>query len=113
MTRRPRSCVGATSEMYMGTIAEATPTASPRTTRESTRIHGDQASAAIAAPTANTMAACEIAVRRPTRSASFPPIDEPKAAPTSSDETMSPTWNELRCIERCMKTRAPEMTPVS
>ena len=56
--------------------------------------------------------------RRPCRSESLPPMIAPKAAPSRREEVTMPEIVGVRprppsAVERVMKGRAPEMTPVS
>ncbi len=112
-TSEPRISAGAVSEMYRGPTKEATPMARPTTTRAPMSHPTLGANAMPRAPRKKTAAVTRMSLRRPRRSARFPPTIATTTAPTSTPLTTSSCWREESVKSRLTNSSAPEITPVS
>jgi hypothetical protein len=113
VTIRPRRAAGAISARNIGTVADAEPTASPRTMRAKTMGTSEGAVALPRAPIRNKTAQTIRLRLRPSRSAILPPPRAPNAAANNSELTTKPSQNDVSCRSSRMYRSAPEMTPVS
>lgn len=103
LPQMPRIDVGATSEMYNGTRADARPIPKPQRNRPDRRAAGEVAVAQSAAPASSGTASTRNARNLPSESASTVPEREPKAAPASE---MLTTCTALSPHSACTLTRA-------
>ena len=87
ITSPPRISRGASSAMYVGTIIDDAPTATPTTILNTTNRTSLGASAVATAPTEYTTASPTRPNRRLTASASRPPNTPPMIAPIRTAET--------------------------
>ena len=94
-------------------MAVEPPTASPIIKRPITNTGIEGANAKIKAPMINIIAIIKTTRRRPSRSDIGPLAPEPTIAPMSIEDTTSPSVKLFSGISSLMKSKAPEITPIS
>ena len=109
----PRIFSGAISDRYSGAVYEATPTARPSSTRETSRISTFGAAAENREPATKRMAPIIRLFLRPSLKESQPLPTAPTAAPnimelTTHSWVWAEIWNSL-----AIKGKAPAITPIS
>lgn len=113
VTIRPRWAAGDISARYTGTITDAPPTARPRTVLATTSSSVVGAKEQAIVESAKIRASAMMVRRLPKRSESRPAVMAPNAAPKSRVEVTRPSVSGVSPRSRCIKGRAPLITPVS
>ena len=109
----PRSLAGASSDRYVGTVAEEQPMPMPSTPRAMTMAVTSPETMQPIVPAMTTPAATMIVYRRPIRSESRPASAAPNIAPTERLAVMAPLVKGVRCQSLASSTRIPAITPRS
>ena len=109
----PRNRAGASSDRYVGTVADEHPTPRPITPRETTMLGTPTASMQATVPMMTMAAAAMIVYRRPSRSARRPASAAPSIAPTDRLAVIAPLVKGVRCQSLLSRTRMPAMIPRS
>ena len=109
----PRILAGATSAKYVGTSADAPPTAIPRTTRLKTKVINSGEKAEPSDPIRKIKAANMTIFLRPNLSDRGPIDMAPIMAPSRTEETTIPSSRAVKSRVRLTYKIAPEITPVS
>ena len=110
---RPRTLAGTISAMYMGETMDTAPTAKPKNVRAVASMPTDPDRAHQMEPNTKMMPPAISVKRRPNLSAMRPAVSAPTAAPTSSIEVTHPSWWALMSNAGLIKSKAPDITPVS
>jgi hypothetical protein len=114
-TMRPRTALGASSLIYIGTTKLALPTAAPTMLRP-TIIHStDVEKACTSAPIMNSTSARKMMVRRPSVSARTPVSGEARSAKNEVEDVMRDLSRVVRGrfeSEEFIEIRVEDMTPV-
>ena len=101
------------SAMYIGVVVEATPMPSPPRMRKRMNVTMSAGSAVPRAETRNSIAARNIAGRRPNRSDTGPAMSTPAAQPARTQPEAQPFMKSPSANRAVSGSIAPEMTPVS
>jgi len=109
----PRMRLGASSDMYVGTVAEERPMPRPRTVRKATSVPKFGASAQATVATMTTPPATMMVRRRPTRPVSRAARPAPTIAPTERLAVRTPFPKPSRFQALEITTRMPLMMPRS
>ena len=91
-TSLPRTAAGTISAMYIGVTIDTAPTATPSNVRAAASEPIPPASAHQSEPMTKIRPAMINVRRRPSASATAPPVTAPSAAPTSNMEVTKPSW---------------------
>src|SRR6266567_7316435 len=109
----PRSRLGASSDRYVGTVADEQPTPRPMISREIVSMARLGEKEASSVPMITTTAATMMLFLRPSWLFIFDATAAPIMAPTERLAVTMPLSNDERCQTLVMKTRTPEITPRS